>query len=176
MRVHLKLAPLILHALSAFALGGTEMDEYKVKALFLYNIAQFIHWPAESFKDPNAPILICILEPNPFEDTLDRIVENKIVGGRPLHVRRLSEVKQAAGCQMLFVPSGSPKRARALLSDVQSTGLLIVGEAPGFASDGGAINFKLKDGSVHLEINVGAAERERLQISAKLLSLAEIVK
>jgi hypothetical protein len=51
-----------------------------------------------------------------------------------------------------------------------------VGEAQGFASAGGVINFKLDGGHVHFEINVGAAEHAQLQISSKLLSLAQIVK
>jgi hypothetical protein len=51
-----------------------------------------------------------------------------------------------------------------------------VGENPGFAEGGGVVNFLIREGRVRLEINIGAAERERLRISAKLLKLAEIVK
>jgi hypothetical protein len=175
MSTYLKLITLLL-AFSALAVDAAEMAEYKVKALFLYNFAQFVQWPAETFKDAASPLTICILEPNPFEDTLEHIVENKAIDGRTLHVRRLSDTMQASGCQILFVPAGQSKRTHTLLAELRMTGLLIVGEVAGFASDGGVINFKLKDGNVRLEINVTAAERERLHISAKLLSLAEIVK
>ena len=50
MRISAKLIT-VLYALSATAGFGAEMGEYKVKALFLYNIAQFIQWPDDSFKD-----------------------------------------------------------------------------------------------------------------------------
>jgi hypothetical protein len=53
---------------------------------------------------------------------------------------------------------------------------LIVGETPGFAANGGIINFKLEGGKVRFEINAAAAEREQFHISSKLLSLAQIVK
>ena len=53
---------------------------------------------------------------------------------------------------------------------------MTVGETPGFAADGGAINLKLEDGRVRFEINVAEAERQQLHISSKLLSLAQVVK
>ena len=53
---------------------------------------------------------------------------------------------------------------------------MTVGEAQGFASGGGVINFKLDSGRVRFEINVEAAEHAQLHISSKLLSLAQIVK
>jgi hypothetical protein len=160
----------------AFAARGGEMNEYRIKALFLYNFAQFIEWPAGTFKDPAAPITICVLEPNPFEDELERAVWNKVVAGHPLQVRQITDLKQANGCQMLFISSSQPKRVRPLLSELKTSGLLTVGEVDGFAAQGGVINFKLKDGSIRLEINKSEAEREGLHISSKLLSLAEIVK
>ena len=45
-----------------------------------------------------------------------------------------------------------------------------------FIENGGIINFKLKDARVRIEIDAAAAERARLHISSKLLSLAEIRK
>jgi hypothetical protein len=167
---------ILLCVLCAPVVRGGEMSEYKVKALFLYNFAQFIEWPALAFKDASAPITICVLEPNPFEDELEHAVWKKIVEGRPLVVRQITEPKQSTGCNMLFISSAQPRRVKALLGELKVGGLLTVGEVEGFASQGGVINFKIKDGSVRLEINKNAAEREGLHISSKLLSLAEIVK
>jgi hypothetical protein len=175
MRVSPKSTVLVCALFVASALGA-EMGEYQVKSLFLYNIAQFIQWPEDTFKDANSPIIFCILEPNPFDDVLERTMDKRMIGGRTAVVRPIPDLKQAFGCQILFVGSSQSKHPRALLEDLRMTGLLIVGEVAGFAKDGGVVNFKLKGGSVRLEINVAAAERERLHISSKLLSLAEIVK
>ena len=57
---------------SIAAISGTEMSEYKVKALFLYNFAQFVEWPPSAFKDPAAPVTVCVLGPNPFDGELER--------------------------------------------------------------------------------------------------------
>jgi hypothetical protein len=56
----------------------------------------------------------------------------------------------------------------------QRVWVLSVGETQGFTADGGVINFKLEDGKVRFEIDVDAAGRERLRISSRLLSLAQI--
>ena len=84
--------------------------------------------------------------------------------------------ESASACQILFVGSEESKHFRSLLESLKPMGILTVGEAEGFAADGGVINFKLNDGRVRFEINVNAAEHEQLHISAKLLSLAQIVK
>ena len=180
----MKISPKSIALVCALAVSssyGAEIGEYKAKALFLYNIAQFIQWPEDTFKDANSPIIFCVLEPsipepNPFDDVLERTMDKKMIGGRTPVVRAIPDLKQAFGCQILFVGSGRSKHPRALLGEAPMTGLLMVGEVAGFAKNGGVVNFKLKGGSVHLEINVAAAERERLHISSKLLSLAEIVK
>ena len=46
--------------------------EYRVKLAFLYNFAQFVQWPSETFSDPAAPLNLCILGPDPFEGEIER--------------------------------------------------------------------------------------------------------
>jgi hypothetical protein len=156
---------------------GSEMEEYRVKALFLYNFTQFIEWPLESFKDSTDPLTICVLGPNPFDKELEHALAGKKVDSHPLISKIIGEASQASGCHVVFITSGATKRSRLLITERKQQGMLTVGEAPGFALGGGVVvNFLVKDGRVRLEINIGAAERERLRISAKLLKLAEIVK
>jgi hypothetical protein len=153
------------------------MEEYRVKALFLYNFTQFVEWPLEAFKNANDPLTICILTPSPFEQgELEQIFAGKRIDNHPLAWRVIPDPSQVAGCQIVFISSAALKRARALVAEHRHPGLLTVGENPGFAAGGGVVNFQVRDGRVRLEINVGAAEHLKLRISAKLLKLAEIVK
>ena len=153
---------------------GQTADEYKVKAAFLFNFPKFVEWPAQSFKGPADPIVIGVLGRNPFHDALPDALAGKKINGRSFQVREISDISQAAGCQILFVASSERKRALDLLSGI--TGVLTVGETAKFADEGGVINFKIEAGNVRLQINLEAARRQRLHISAKLLSLAEIVE
>jgi hypothetical protein len=150
------------------------IDEYQVKAAFLYNFAKFVEWPASSFKNAADPIIICVLG-NPFGDRLENTVYGKEIEGRRLIVRQIFEVSEAAGCHILFVASGK-KRLTDLLGTVKASPILTIGEAGNFAGSGGVIGFILESGKVRLQINTFAAERAHLHVSSKLLGLAEIVK
>jgi len=157
-------------------LFGQEVDEYQVKAAFLYNFAKFVEWPPEAFKSARDPILVCVLGHNPFGGALEEVIRGKSIDGRSFAFREVSNAPQARACQILFVSSSDGKRFRALTADLKSAGILTVGETQGFATGGGVINFKLEDGHVRFEINVDAAEHAQLRISSKLLGLAQIVK
>ena len=50
-----------------------------------------------------------------------------------------------------------------------------MGEAEHFVQDGGMIEFFLEDNKVRFNINLDAAERAKLKISARLLALAKTV-
>jgi hypothetical protein len=154
--------------------GETGIEEYQVKAAFLFNFARFVEWPAQAFKSTNAPIEICLLGPNPFGSLLDKAVEGKAVGNRRFEVREVRDAPQANECHIVFVSAAGWTRSRAVLGDIKKCCVLTVGETGEFIAGGGMINLRLEDARVRVEINPDAAERAGLRISSKLLSLAEI--
>jgi hypothetical protein len=174
MLTRLKFA-IVLGATCILGLPG-QVNEYQVKAFFLYNFARYVEWPSEAFKAANAPIVICILGENPFGGALEQAVAGKVLGARPFVVRQISDIPSASSCHILFVNSSERRRFRSMSGRLKGSAVLSVGETPGFTADGGVINFKLEDGKVRFEIDVEAAGRERLRISSKLLSLAQIAK
>jgi hypothetical protein len=155
---------------------GQVVEEYQVKAAFLYNFAKFVEWPSQAFLTPKDPITVCVFGHNPFGEALEEVIHGKSIDGRSFVYRQVSDSEGASACQILFVASSESKHFRAINGNLKPMGILTVGEAQGFAADGGVINFKLDDGRVRFEINIDAAEHEQLRISSKLLSLAQIVK
>jgi hypothetical protein len=153
-----------------------EMDEYQVKAAFLYNFTKFVDWPVEAFRTPEEPFGICILGDDPFGKALDLVVAGRSIAGRPLIVHRISGARQIEGCHVLFVSSSAIKRGSPVLAATQRPGVLTVGEADNPAADSLIIDFTLKGSKVRFEINLSAAEHQRLHLSSKLLSLASAVR
>jgi uncharacterized protein DUF4154 len=151
-------------------------DEYQVKAAFLYNFAKFVAWPPGTFANYSDPIGICIVGQNPFGSTLQNMVQDKKVGDRGFAVRQLPDTQQVKGCQILFIGAGEWKRVRALLDALRGSPILTVGETDDFTSLGGIIAFLLEGPRVRIQIALEPAERAKLRISSKLLSLAEIAK
>ncbi len=152
----------------------TGIEEYQVKAAFLFNFAKFVEWPAQAFQSADSPIAICVLGPNPFGSSLDQAVEGKVVGNRKFVVRDVRDAQQANDCHILFVSAAAWTRSQVRLGDIKQCCVLTVGEEDSFIAGGGMIDLKLENARVRVEINPDAAERARLRISSKLLSLAEI--
>jgi hypothetical protein len=154
------------------ALGAPK--EYQVKAAFLYNFAKFVEWPAGAFEKPQTPYSICVLGPDPFGEDLD-IAATENVQGRRMMVRRLSDVKAATGCHILFVAPSERRKLGAILEALGKFPTLTVGEDEEFTRAGGCLRFYLLGNTVRFEINMQAAERAHLKVSATLLGVARVV-
>ena len=146
--------------------------EYQVKAAFLYNFAKFVDWPAGA--GPSAFVL-CILGDDPFGAGIN-VIAGKQIGGRVLQVRRLASADGAAACQMLFISGSESEGLARALAAVRNRPVLTVGDTPGFAERGVAINLYVEQSKVRFEINLDAAKRAQLNISSQLLKLARITK
>jgi hypothetical protein len=163
-------------AWAAAADTGPVAGEYQVKATFLYNFTKFTDWPPRVFASSNAPIVIGIVGEDPFGKTIDEVVSGEVVGGHPLVVKRLHADDDLRSCHVLFISRSEKERLPAMLSRLKGSPVLSVGEINGFAEQGGMVNLLLANKTVKIEINQAAAEQADLQISAKLLKLARLVK
>ncbi|MGA2076451.1 MAG: YfiR family protein, partial [Terriglobia bacterium] len=150
-------------------------SEYRVKLAFLYNFAQFVEWPADAFRDPAAPLTICVAGQDPFEGEIGQGLRGRTAGGHLVEIRKLKRDENPRGCHMIFVRAGDRKLAGRLLADLRGSSTLTVGETKGFADLGGVINLVVEENKLRFEINLGAARQTRLKLSSKLLALAKIV-
>lgn len=155
---------------------GPAAGEYQVKATFIYNFTKFTDWPSSAFASSNAPIVIGIVGEDPFGKTMDDVVRGEALGGRPFVVKRLRADEDLRSCHLLFISRSEKERLPAVLSQLKGSSVLTVSEINGFAERGGMVNLTLANKSVKVEINQTAAEQAGLQISAKLLKLARLVK
>jgi hypothetical protein len=169
-----KSAWMLAAALVTSGATAQSVDEYRVKAAFVFNFAKFIQWPAEAFKTSGDPLVICVVGQDQMANSLRETVNGSSIDGRAVIIRQIAIGQGPCDCQILFIGASAMKGFRSHAKE--ATGVLTIGETPGFAVDGGSINLKLEDGRVRFEINVAAAERQQLHISSKLLSLAEVVK
>ena len=167
---------LLLGGLVGASAPAQSVNEYQMKAAYVYNLAKFVEWPADTFKTARDPIGICVLGQSPIFAPLSEAVNGEMIDDHKLSVRQVSDVGQAGHCQILFVGSADRKYLQFVLQDQRTAGILTVGEKPAFAAEGGVVAFALVDNRVQIEINLEAAERQKLRISPKLLSLARIVK
>jgi len=87
-----RLAKLLLGIVLAFGsstAGSVEPGaprEYQLKAAFLFNFAKFIEWPAPSFAQANAPIIVGVLGETPLAAALEEVARDRKINGRNMVV------------------------------------------------------------------------------------------
>lgn len=154
---------------------GPQATEYAVKAAFLYNFAKFVEWPADAFRGPREPMTLCVLGEDPLAGEIEQTVGGKTAMGRQIVVRRFTQLAGLEECRILFVSSSEETRFSQVLAAVGNRAVLTVGEEEGFARAGGIISFVVRQNRVRFQIDRAAAARARLNISSRLLELAETV-
>ena len=152
--------------------------ENQLKAVLLLNLARFVDWPESAFAAPDSPIVIGILGHDPFGRTLDEAVQGEQVNGRPIVVERYANLSAVRPCQILFICNNERGHIADVLRAVQGKPVLTVSELDGFAASlGGMVRvYTNSQNKIRLQINLEAARAEKLQLSAKLLQVAELTR
>jgi hypothetical protein len=150
-------------------------DEPEVKAVFLFNFAQFVGWPESAFVDQTSAFVIGILGNDPFGPIIDDVVKGEVVNGRGLIVQRFRSVEELTPCHILFISGVDPDQFNRVFATLRGQPVLTVGDAEGFATGGGAIRFMTAQKRIRLRVNVAAVKAANLTISSRLLRSAELV-
>jgi hypothetical protein len=151
------------------------MNEYAVKAAFLYNFAKFVEWPDSAFAGHPDTHRFCFYGADPFGPSLATALAGKTVQGRNVVILHPALPAELQGCQLVFLGREAEARLPEAVRAVRGHPVLLVGEIEGFALRGGMINFFVQNDHVRFEINRSAASAAGLLVSSKLLDLAKIV-
>ena len=165
------LAVMLFSASASVMADETRISEYQVKTAFLYNFSRFVTWP-QATRQHRPEFTLCVTGSDPFGPELDRLA-GKAVQDKTLVVRRLSSLAMIDDCQLVYIGDDAAHSEILLLLGKQP--VLTVSDAAGFIEEGGIIQFMLIQDKVRFRINVGAANAAGLNISSKLLSLADSV-
>ncbi|WP_164851264.1 YfiR family protein [Larkinella soli] len=150
-------------------------SEVSVKAVFIYNFTRFVEWPETAFSSPDAPFVIGIFGADPFGSVMAETVAGEKVGNHPIHVQRYRDPAGLADCHLVYVGSREAEVVREMLASLGRRAVLTVGEAVPFNRMGGMIRFLTRNNKIRFEINASAARAVQLNISSKLLNVAEAV-
>ena len=151
-------------------------SEQQVKAAFLFNFTKYVDWPTQVFAATNSPFVVGVMGESRLDEELQKMVEGKIVNGRPMVLKHVMEDADLASCQILFICINHQGRVAETVAKLKNARVLTVGESDEFLDNGGMINLATRGRKVRLEINLAPAQQAGLKISSKLLSTAELVK
>ena len=160
---------------SSLSVAQGSRIEYKIKAGYLYNFTKFISWP----ENKSTTFNLCILGEDPFGLIINPI-EKRTVHNKPIRLYRYQTVSEIKHCHIVYLGESEDKWGNSELSfsgvltisSLEKT--LTVSDSRQITQAGGMISFFLKEGKVKLLVNLQALRKSGLEVSAKLLEVAEI--
>lgn len=149
--------------------------EYQVKAMFLLNFGKFTDFPDDSNSD-GKPVEVCVLGDDPFQGTLDILVKSERIHDRPIEIHYIQNVDPDETCHILFISQSERERFMNILARFKGKPTLTVSDIENFVILGGMIQFYLTENKVRFFIDPVTATEAGLQINARLLQIAKIVR
>jgi len=171
----------ILLWLSFTAFAGPVRDPLgELKAAYIYRFTSFIDWP-DARRD--APFVIGVIADPAMEEQLRALERSgRQVDGRPIAVRGYDDARRCASCEILFIGSDAAGRLASIVQQTVGKPMLLIGDTPGFAGRGVAIELFTKPDifrkteRLRFRIDPKALRNRGLTISAQLYDVAEIIE
>lgn len=151
-----------------YSVPGPEDTTSRFKAQYLYSFTKNIEWPSNS-KQGN--FVVGILGNSPIYAKLADIAATKKVVNQSIEIKTFDSPSSITSCHVLFIPNNYDN-IKEVLPKVKNSYTLIVTEKPGFARQGAAINFVLRDNKILYEVNKSNAQKYDLKIGTQLLTTA----
>lgn len=159
-------AALVLAVPTSF---GEVTTEAQLKAAYLVNFLKYVEFPGS-----RTTVNLCLFGRDSLGPYLASY-EGRQIGGRELHIRKVSSPEQLTDCQELFIPDTDEARVAAVLRWADKQAILTVSDSETFIRDGGAIAIFRAEGRLQFEINTDALNRANLKASSQMLRLARQV-
>jgi len=161
------------------ARGGAHADgppprEYQLKAAFIFNFAQFVEWPGDTFPGPDAPLVIGVMGDSTMAASLEMACRGKTAGKREIVVKNLSGADAIRSAQIVFIGAAERDRLPELIRRATAESVLTVGDFDGFTAASGMVRFLTEDNRLRFEVNLDAVNAGKLRVSAQLLKLARM--
>ncbi|MBZ5511561.1 MAG: YfiR family protein [Acidobacteriia bacterium] len=170
--VALALGPGILSS-PASAQGKHSLpEEHQLKAAFVFNLIPFVEWPAARAGER---LVVGFAGEGPMETALQSFFKEQGPRASGIEMRVVHGRNELRACHVLFLAYPDGTRMREALAQLQGASVLTIGDGEAFVRMGGVIGFEAQGNKLRLLVNPNAAQRARLRISAKLMSMSTAV-
>jgi hypothetical protein len=149
-----------------------ETTESVLKGAFVFNFVTFTEWPPDALMD-GTPIRACVVGDPAVAGALTTNAAGRDIAGHALEVTTAT-VQSLAGCHVVYVSSPSALVVNQAIAATAGSSTLTISDVDTFARSGGVVELFVEAGKMRFRINLGSAMRAQLELSSRLLSLAEL--
>jgi len=153
------------------AVEGESVQQQTLKAAFICHFLKLTRWP-----EGGNPVILGIYGHSKMGDDLAAVMP-KTAGALSIRVIYLQpEAKEWGAMHAIYIPMAYQAELPDILNRLGAAPILVIGDSPQFAANGGVIGFVQEGAKLRFEVNQGVATKKNLQLSAKLLELAKSVQ
>ncbi|WP_321493552.1 YfiR family protein [uncultured Desulfobacter sp.] len=173
----------ILLSLAWGTVRSQNVEEYTVKAAFVYNFTKLIQWPETTFHSDGDNFKIAVFG-DKYLKAYFNAIDGKAIAGRIISIQypdpnaenyKKDYEKALAESQIIFISRHTRlEQVLRILNDIGDRPVLTIGEDKNFSRAGGIIQFFTRNDHLHFEVNIKTATAHQLKFSSRLLKLAVI--
>lgn len=172
-------AAMLLAVAAVTPARGAEPDagpatNLQLQIAYIYQFTNFIRWPDSAFEGGVTPLRIC-LAVSPATAPYYQPLAQRSSGARRIDLITTSNPARQERCHMLVVEKKHLSSVDATLESWARDPVLTISDDEQFAARGGMIAFVTVGKRVRINVNLPAIKAARLEISAKLLEVANRV-
>ena len=150
--------------------AAAQPDAQALKAAIVFNLLQFVQWPNEAALPPSSPLSMCVDRQGSLWGPLSALQARPVRGQRVLQVRDWpAEADSLRSCHAVLA---EPPLRRGGLAPLAGQPVLVIADTDRVDEAGVIIGVRMQGERLSFDIDLGAARRNGLQISSKLLRLA----
>jgi len=146
--------------------ANAQMSQFQ--ALYVYNFAKNIGWPAE---DNNKELVITVIGDNDLAAELNKLAATKAIGSRKVVIKESATTNGLQKSDIICLGESKGNQIASLISAQEGNKNLIVAGKKGLCAQGAGISFVSEAGKLKFEISNKNISKRGLQVSQKLLQL-----
>jgi hypothetical protein len=161
-------------ALLIFLISATpalsQQDARAVRSAFVFNLTKYVVWP----QSKRTLVIGFVGEPG-AGTIMKQMLDARSTEGRTLQVVLNPSETNLTSCDILYVTSAESGKLGNILSRLNRSPVLTVGEDSRFTQRGGIVGLIRSGDQIQIEVNLESLHAAGLKMSSRLLQLATIV-
>jgi len=158
----------LLLCLAGYQGAIAQVEDYKVKAGWIYALFQYTKWKAPG----SSHSTLCTIGVDEVGSFLRQQQKEKSL---PITIKEESSHGSLKACNIVYIGASEGEQIGDILQNLKDLPILTVSTVKGFAEMGGMVEIKTTSDKVSLRINASVVKNAQLLIDSDLLGISEIV-
>lgn len=150
------------------------LQEYELKALYLYNFSTFVHWPDKPDQS-DKPFTYCLADEGDVEKALHKLIDDEQINGQPITLTIINDNIALSNCNILYLENMEIGKSLNMVRNLQNQPVMTVSDLQEFTHQGGMVSLSRQGRKLKIFINMDRVRSSGLQFDSKLLHLSIII-